>query len=134
MSFAAGDPPMVSQPQSTSEPQTGLLFAILNIAFSICLWSVAAFQIVFVIPRFVKIFADFRMSVPIVTQIVIDHSMWIVPVMMLVTFMLCAVVRSRWLWILLLIGVPVFVNLAIIVNLYYPQMLLLEGLAGGGKK
>lgn len=133
MSFAAGDPPLTRKDHESLERPMGPVFVIVSIVLSVLLWSVAAFQIVFVIPRFVKIFNDFRMAVPVATQIVIDHAIWIVPTIMLATFLWCAITRSRWLWILLLIMTPILVNLAILINFYHPLLLLLEGLAGAQK-
>jgi hypothetical protein len=49
---------------------------------------------------------------------------------MLASFLPCAFLRSRWSWLLLLIVFPVFVNLAIFLNLYLPYLELLEGLGG----
>ena len=129
MSFAGGEPPHRA-PEASPPRGPGPVFLGGMILGSLFLWSVAAFQITFVTPRFVKIFDDFKMATPLGTKVVVDHAMWIVPTAMFASFLLSALERSRWLWIILLLGVPAFVNLAIIANLYFPYMKLLEGLGG----
>src|SRR5262245_25629068 len=129
MSFAAGDPPFHPAPPVEAGFRPSFAYACSMMVASFLGWAVAGFQIVFVVPRFVKIFHDFYMLVTMGTQLVVDHGFWIVPSTMFATFLCCAFFRSRWMWFLLLIVVPVFVNLSIIANLYYPQMKLLEGLA-----
>lgn len=129
MSIAAGNPPYRASEPSAPASWPGFAFACCTIGASLLGWAVAGFQIIFLVPRFVKTFNDFRMALPMATQLLIDHGWWIVPATMVVTFLLCALFRTRWMWIVLLIVIPVFVNLSIMVNLYYPQMMLLEGLA-----
>src|SRR5262245_15618150 len=107
MSFAAGDPPYRAPEPAAPASWPGFTFACFTIGPSLLGWAVAGFQIIFLMPRFAKIFADFHLKVPVATQQLIDHGWWLVPVLMLLTFLLCAVFRTRWMWIALLIGVPV---------------------------
>lgn len=130
MSFAAGDPPFRVADPDAPAPGIGVGFAVATIACSLLIWSVSAFQIIFVIPRFEKIFNDFRMALPMSTRMVMEYSLWIVIVVMFFSFLMCGLVRTRLLWIGFLIVVPIMANLSIFINLYYPYMKLLEGLGG----
>ncbi len=130
MSFAAGDPPYRVADPDAPAPGMGPGFAVGTVVFSLLLWSVTAFQIVFVIPWFQKTFNEFRMAIPWHTRMIMEHTLWIVAISMFLSFLLCGLIRVRWLWIVFLIVLPIMANLSIFVNLYYPYMKLLEGLGG----
>lgn len=89
-------------------------------------------------PRCQRLFGDFRMKLPIVTEHVIHDSGWAVPAVALATLIVCLALgrRSHWPWLFLLLLLPLVVNVLVCASLYFPYMEMLEGLSlgGGGKK
>lgn len=94
------------------------------IAASAFLWLLAIFQMLFVVPRFEKTFAEFRMRVPYVTEIVIRHGTWFVPVCLLMAIAVCWMRRSNLMWVLLLVLLPFFLNLVVAGSYYFPYRAL----------
>ena len=110
--------------------ELGPLFAATVISFSVLLWLIVVFQAAFLMPKCEKIFSDFKMRTPWLTEQMMHSIWWVTPLLMFGSFFPCAFVRSRGAWLILLIGFPVFVNLSVMVNLFFPYLKLLEGLDG----
>jgi hypothetical protein len=108
-------------------------FAGIVIAFSLLLWLTVCFQTLFVVPRFDRLFDEFRMSLPWITELVTRHSWWLAPGLIAASILACTLVRFRWVWIMVLLVLPTIVNLTMIASLYFPYIELMGGLAGGKK-
>jgi heme/copper-type cytochrome/quinol oxidase subunit 2 len=125
----SADLPMDHASQPPAAPRNLLLMVIWG-ALSLILWLGVAGQMVFIVPRFEKLFADFKMKTPLMTQWVIVDFWWVVPAFAVAVLLACLATRSRWAWLFLLILLPVIVNALIGVSLCFPYMDLLEGLGG----
>lgn len=113
---------------------------------SVILWSALFVVFISVIPKQMKLFADFGMKLPAVTQITFDISMWFAdywwvmfPVFvmgLLLAGLVTYWVRHRttnWtlmaLWTFMLIGTPLVLMAIVGFSLYLPLLKLVEGLS-----
>jgi hypothetical protein len=87
------------------------------------------------LPRLERQYRDFGIKLPLLTEMVLRHSRWAVPTLTLAALLVCIGLGSRspWLWVFLLLLLPLVLNLVVGVGLFFPYMVLLDGL-GGGKK
>src|SRR5690349_1912178 len=100
---------MDSNTVDTEPPRT--IFTIAVVAAAAVLWTVVLALFLFLVPAFERIFVDFQLQVPYITERVIDVSRWcthyllIIPIELLVivagvagsTWLLRHVLRQRWL-------------------------------------
>src|SRR6266545_1849362 len=112
--------------------RSSYVFESIVIPVSVLIWLFVLLQMLFVVPRFQKLYGDFRMRVPMNTQLIMDHAWWLAAIVMLASFLLCVPVRSRWGWLILLLGVPKIANLSIFLNLWVPYLRVLQMLEGRG--
>jgi hypothetical protein len=133
----AADLPLGNTPQQPAPPPTRgpniLVIAVLAF-FSLALWLAVAFQLVFIAPRFEKLFADFSLKIPWATERVIFDAWWIAPACLVASLLLCVARPSRWTGLILLVVLPLLINVLIITSLYLPYAALVEGLGGNAPK
>ena len=96
--------------------------------FSFMLWIGVAGQYLFYVPRSQRLFDDFKMMVPLSTELVFHHSWWLIPTLILATLVVCLATRSRWSWLLLLIVLPLAINAFVFVSMFLPTEALLDAL------
>jgi hypothetical protein len=108
----------------------GMVFLVIVGALAIVLWFALAYEIVLVLPRFEKLFAEFHMRLPWFTERVIYDAWWFAPLCLLVVLFTCMGKRTRWLGLLLLIALPIVLGLLILTALYVPYTELVEALGG----
>jgi hypothetical protein len=128
MSHAAEYPVEHTANSPTGGP--GAVAIVVAAVFGTLLWFTVAFQVLFIVPRFDKVFADFRLKLPLMTEWVIRDTWWFSLGCLLVVLSLCISRRSRWAGIILLVVVPLIINLIIVAGLYFPYVALAEGLGG----
>jgi hypothetical protein len=128
----AADLPMQDFPRQRALP-SGLFFSI-ALGVSTLLWLVVVGQMVFIVPGFKRMFADFGMKAPIMTDLVMHDLWWLAPLFAVGAFSISMLTRSRWVWILLLIVLPLLVNGLVAVSLYLPYQALLDGLGGNAPR
>jgi type II secretory pathway component PulF len=137
MSYAAGDPPFrASEPTVPTRSPSILAIAVCGF-FAVVLWWGVAVQSHFIVPRFEKIFLDFKMRLPLATEwtvFVARGIWWVAPACLVASILVCFIPRSRWVGLILLVLLPLLLNLLIIPSLFFPCMELLDGLNGGNKK
>jgi hypothetical protein len=126
MSQAADHP----QPGSSTPPGRNVVVVVVAAVCSAWLWETVAFQIVFVVPRFERLFAEFGLRLPWMTERVIRDAWWIALVCLIVLLFGCMGQRTRRFGFVLLVLVPLALNLLIIVSLYLPYTALVEALGG----
>lgn len=133
MSYAAGDPPFrVSEPTAPIHGPSNLAMAVSGF-FALVLWLAVAFQSLFIVPRFEKVFSDFKMRLPLATEWVMEmtRGIWcIAPACLIALILVCLIPRSRWVGFVLIVLLPLLLNLLIIASLYFPYAALVEGLGG----
>ena len=122
--------------ERSATPATGpgIIAIVIGGAFGLVLWVTVGFQTFFIIPRFEKVFTEFRMKLPYMTEYVIRDTWWLAPVLLVGVLLLCVSARTRWAGIILLIVVPLIINLVIVAGLYFPYVALAEGLGGNAPK
>jgi hypothetical protein len=126
MSQAAADQPL---PGNSTPPGRNVVVVIYAVC-SALLWLTVAFQIVFIVPRFERIFTEFGLRLPWMTERVIRDAWWIALVCLIVLLFGCMGQRTRRFGIVLLVVVPLALNLLILVSLYLPYTALVEALGG----
>ena len=139
MSHAA-DLPLDNAARPPASEIGGLSTLALAIAvgFGVLLWLVVAFQALFIVPRFEKLFLDFKMKLPFFTELVIGfsrfsrHGWLLLPLCLIAAALVCIALtwQSRWAGIVLIVALPLLINLLIIASLYFPYAALVEGLGG----
>jgi type II secretory pathway component PulF len=130
-------------PPTTARVSIGLTAFLVSLSL---LFSLALFgQLILVVPAYERQFADFRLRVPLVTELMIAASRFAVKYWFIVIPFLIAVfgllgfisywirhhVRNRWCtacWFLLLIGLPVAANAVLWIGLLRPLQQLANGL------
>jgi len=132
MSQAAGYPVERIADSPTGGP--GIVAISVAAAFGVLLWMTVGFQVLFIVPRFERIFLDFRMKLPYMTEWVISDTWWLASVCLLGILLLCISRQSRWAGIVLLVIAPLIINLIIVAGLYFPYVALAEGLGGNAPK
>ncbi len=128
--------PATSLPPPTPAAPPNLIMFVLAGVLSFLLWLAVAVQLLVLVPRCERLFSDFRMKLPMVTERVIRDSRWAVPAVALATLIVCLALgrRSHWPWLVLLLLLPLVVNVLVGASLLIPYMELLTALDGGGKK
>jgi type II secretory pathway component PulF len=123
-------------PSAPAASPPNLLLMVVSGVLSFLLWLAVVVQFVFLVPRFERLFGEFKMKMPLLTEWVIHHSRWAVPAIAITALLVCISLgrRSRWPWLFLLFLLPLVINVLVGVSLYFPYMVLLDGLEGGGKK
>jgi type II secretory pathway component PulF len=109
---------------------------------AVMLWIMIVAWLVFVVPEFERIFADFKMRVPLGTDAIIACSRWcmkypyVLPMPLAMigvsTWLIRHRVRKRWLgglWCLAMLVLPAGLAFLIWLLCYLPMERLLEGLA-----
>src|SRR5687767_4274805 len=112
-------------PPAAQRVSIALTVSLVGISLLLCLALLV--QLLLIVPGYERQFADFRVRVPVVTELMIAASRWtvhywfvVVPLLLamfallgLVSYLIRHHVRNRWcsaVWFLLLIGLPVAVN------------------------
>ena len=133
----SADLPLGKIPQQPGAPPTSgpsiLVIAVLGF-FSLPLWLGIVFQLVFIAPRFEKLFADFKLKIPWAAERVIFDAWWIAPACLVAVLLLCVARQSRWAGLILLVVLPLVINVLIITSLYLPYTALVEALGGNAPK
>jgi hypothetical protein len=113
-------------PPTTKGPSVGaiVIFAIITAL----LWFVVAFLVIFEVPRFAKLFADFQALIPVQSDWVAHEAWWIAPVCLLVALLCCIASAWRRIGLALLILMPLTLILLIVVGIYLPYAELLDAL------
>src|SRR5947209_4939937 len=99
--------------ENTSAPPGPLssLFVVTTIVGSSLLWLAGVFQTVFIVPRFEKMFLEFKMKLPLATEWVMRNGLWFVFVCLVVAVAVSLVLRKPWAWLAVLVLLPVLINL-----------------------
>ena len=118
----------------TLKQQFSLWFLASLIALSSLLWLGSVVQTFFIMPRFEKMFFDFRMRLPWSTEWALRNGSWFVPACLVGAVAVSLLVRKRLGWVVVLILLPVLLNLALFLSYFLPYYELLQGLEGGNKK
>jgi ABC-type polysaccharide/polyol phosphate export permease len=116
-------------------PRSNLLLMVVFGLLSLFLWLAVVAQLVFIVPSLERLSGEFRMKMPLLTELVIHGSRWAVPTITVAVLLVCIGLgrRSPWPWLFLLFLLPLVINLLVGVSLYSPYMELMEGLGGGEK-
>jgi type II secretory pathway component PulF len=122
----------VAEAAAGPPPRSGREIAIMValVLLSTILWGAVVVVVMFVLPRFEKLFADFAMKLPFFTELVIRHSWWMVTTCFFIAGVICFTTRSPWVRRICLLVVPLLLNLLIGLSLYYPYTALVAGLGG----
>src|SRR5438552_2340571 len=122
------DLPSDHTPAQAAPPPNLLLMVVAGI-LSFLLWLAVIGQIVILVPRDERLFGEFGMKVPLLTEWVIRDSRWAVPAITIAAFVVCIGFgrRSPWPWLFLLLLLPLVINVFVGVSLYFPYMEMLEG-------
>jgi hypothetical protein len=123
-------------------PATDLVIGVAIPAF---LWACFFVGLVLVVPRFKRIFMDFGMALPAITEAVLAVSDWAASywyvLILSVPFLLVPAVAVvyglarlparllSWLWFVLMIALPLLAMVLVFVAIYLPLVKLQEGLA-----
>jgi type II secretory pathway component PulF len=134
--------------ESPPNPPASLAITILLVVLSLALCLAWIWQMVFVIPEYERLFHDFRIRVPALTEATISYSrvfvkFWyiLVPFTLFIAYPAIGYVsyhlrhRSNqrglsWLWFLLIIGLPLAVQTITLLAVLSTQATLMEGLRG----
>jgi hypothetical protein len=128
------DLPLDHSPKPAAPPRDPLLIVVAGL-LSLLLWSAVVAQYVWIVLWVERLFVEFKMKLPWLTQHVVHEGKWAVPAITIATLLVCIALgkRSRWAWPFLLILLPLMINVFLGVSLYFP-FLEIHGLSGGGKK
>lgn len=96
------------------------------------LWSTVAWEVFFLVPAIHRVFNDFRMRIPWLTELVLLHAWWFVPAYAFLTLLVCiglVYFRQRSLlgWVFLLIVLPSIIGVLLFAVLWIPYAQLIEG-------
>jgi len=129
---------MNSSNRSPSNFWAGILL-VLDAVF----WFVLPYQLIMTVPKFKRVFDDFGLKVPMLTEAVVSVSMWFVDywwviflpfliflAIIVVIGFLCRNRSSKWFWLwwLFTIGPAIVLNLIVLYAVEGPYMELMEGL------
>jgi hypothetical protein len=156
-SMPAGDDAIVAAPLAPlqpravpnlrQDPSAGLLSAtILSVFFHALMWLPFLLCLLLVVPKFKKIFEDFQMKLPLATETLITLSdialgLWFflpLPLMLLLALdgAIVYALRRRsstailaWLWSALWLMAAMAAMGVVVVALFQPLLLLMEGLS-----
>jgi type II secretory pathway component PulF len=129
----------MSDPMENAEPKPGPMnlrpphpgvsgWDLIVGSIGVLLWLGVAWLVAISIPRGERLFADWKMAIPLFTQMVIRFGQWAVPVLASVSLLMCLKVRKRWAWLWFLMVLPAFIICAVFVSLYIPITQLLGAL------
>jgi hypothetical protein len=82
----------------------------------------------FFAPRTESLMLSFKMRLPVMTEVLMRQSWWMLPVVAIIAFLFCLGIRKRWAWNFSLIVLPLLLNVFVLVSLYLPTMELAIGL------
>jgi len=128
---------------SSERPSIALTALLVSLSLVLCLALIG--QMLLIVPAYERTFADFRLRVPLLTELIIAASRMVIrywfvfiPVVFIVFVLLGAVsyqIRHRWrnrwcsaLWFVLLLGLPVAANITMWIALEIPLWQLVDGL------
>ncbi len=103
---------------------------VIRASLGVILWLAVALLTFISIPRGARLFAEFHMAIPLASELLLRFGQWAIPVLALVTFLVCWKVRRQWAWLWFLIVLPIFLGVAVFVSIYVPLTRLLGGLFG----
>jgi hypothetical protein len=107
-----------------------ILIIVVFAFFSLVFWLGVAVLVVLIVPRFDRLFTDFKLRLPWITERVICDAWWVAPACLAAAALSCVAKATRWAGLRLLIVAPLVIILLIVASLYFPYMALLEGLGG----
>lgn len=123
--------PKLEQPARQSPAHAGVSgWNLIVGSFGVVLWLAVAWQVLISIPRGARLFAEFHVAVPLFTQMVVRFGQFAVPLLAVVTLVMCLKVRRYWAWLWFLIVLPGFLICAVFMSLYIPTATLLRALGG----
>lgn len=89
-------------------------------ALALALWLAVAWLTIISIPRGERLFGEFHMQVPMLTELVVRFGRFAVPAIAILTLVMCLKVRKRWAWLWFLLVLPALLACAVFVSLYFP--------------
>jgi type II secretory pathway component PulF len=96
------------------------------------LWLTAAFQLLVIVPRFEKLFMDFKMKLPLLTEWLIRDAWWGAPAGLAfwtsIGIALCFSRRTRWLGLTLVVVAPLLFNLLVFLGICIPYVELVKAI------
>jgi hypothetical protein len=99
-------------------------------AIGVVLWGAVGYLTYVSVPRGDRLFTEFHMAIPFATHLIIRFSFFAVPLLAIMTLMLCVFVRQRLAWLWLAVGLPILLGTSIFISLYLPITKLLQALFG----
>ena len=132
-------------PALPEEPRPSILVTVVIVGLAMLFWLMVAAELVFLVPLFERIFADFRLRVPDATSAVIDVSRWFVKYWYVLPMpfgiLAVAVAAFTWsirhvarmpklgvAWSAAMLLVPALIAFLIVLVCYLPYAKLMEGL------
>ena len=113
-----------------AQPRGSIALTVLQVAVAIVCWFVAAWLTFISIPRGARLFAEFHMAIPMITELVVRFGQIAVPILAITSFLVCLKVRRRWAWLWFILVLPTFIATAVFVSLYLPITKLLVAMWG----
>src|ERR1043166_3370351 len=125
-------------------PKPSIVLTVIIVLAALVLWLVAIGELVWMVPFFERMFADFKMRLPDSTEAIIGASRWCVKYFLVLplvftilavavavsTWLIRHMARKRWLgwvWSAAMLVVPALVAFAILLFCYLPYVKLLGG-------
>ena len=121
----SNQPPLDQVPSTSSRAIIALLCTV-----GVVLWAVVGYLTFVSVPRGERLFTEFRMMIPLLTEFVIRFAFFAVPLLAVMTLIMCVFLRHRLAWLWFAVGLPILLGGLIFISLYLPITKLLQGLWG----
>jgi hypothetical protein len=92
------------------------------------LWLLVAFLVLFVAPRCVKLFAEYRELIPVKADWIVGEAWWIAPACLTFSLLCCIPRSTRRIGLVLLIVVPFVLVVLLGVGLYGPYAKVVDAI------
>ena len=93
-------------------------------------WVACGWLMIFSVPRAERLFADFRMRLPLMAEFVIAWGWLAVPAVLLVACMVGLILQRRWAIYLSFVVIPAILSTLVFISIYVPIRELTEALGG----
>jgi hypothetical protein len=125
---AAQQQPGAAPKPSATNPRL-VVVRVIAACVGVLLWGGVGWQVFVVVPRMARVFQEFQVRPPLLAQLIVHHSWWIVLALFVLTSLGVVAARSRLSWVVLLVVLPLFLNVVIGLSISSPYFQLLEGLS-----